>query len=376
MPKTAGDPYARFERLRGDLHIHATQSFDVDPKSQFCAGLTAHEQLEAARNAGLQFAALTEHEHDPTKTGISLGAAGWQQVLAVTAAETSAAFIALPGYEWTSSYRTPFQAERKQPDYDHKVVILPPGSPAYCGVVECPTPDSLSAFAQRAGGVIITPHPWEYKIPSTHETLEKDYFKYQGDGSGDTIVGAEVEPDFLPMQWDPTGQGRAVTSQTVTIDEWIHAAQTGKHVGAIGSSDSHGKCAPEGRRSTLLFVTERTAKGIFEALRSRRTMSAHLAPFDLRLSTDDGTIVGGTARAAREAVVSLSQADGDALLLEVFVGAEAVASWSGAAANGEHRVAIDRAGPLWARVSNAEKEPDVGTQRMTITSPIWLVSKR
>src|SRR5205823_2026153 len=139
-----------------DLHVHANGSFDVTPAGA-CPGRSAAEQIAAARAVHLDFVALTEHDHDPRDARSYLTPEVWRGVVAAAAAASDTAasgpaggFVAFPGYEWTSSYDTPFGPPGATPDCDHKIVVLPPGAAGYCGVKECADPDALAAFVERA----------------------------------------------------------------------------------------------------------------------------------------------------------------------------------------------------------------------------------
>jgi hypothetical protein len=378
-PAAVADPYGAYRAVRGDLHVHAMGSFDV-PSHMTCDPpyRSGPEQIAAAQAAHLDFVALTEHDRDPRSSGGRLGPAGWQAILSATSrATTPGRFVALPGYEWTATFGTPLGPGGPKPDYDHKVVVLPPGAATYCGVDDCPDPDALSAFVQRGGGVVITPHAWRVTIEGTSEAYEKDYYAYRADGAGDTFVGTEVEPDFNPVQWDPTNQKRPVTSRSSSLAAWTRALESGKHLAAIGDTDSHGDCMPLGRRSTVVFVRELTAGAILDALRARRTMSAHLEPLGVRL-TVDGHIVGETSSGPGKIRVEVSEVDKSGLEVEIFAGGlellDTPVPESGVV---EHTVPPGTTAPVWAKLTKkSELDPDTRTPRATITSPIWLTQPR
>ncbi len=394
-PPTLDALYAAYIPLRGDLHLHSsTASFDSADCGPGCATFTAAEQLAAARKAGLDFAALTEHDRNPNQPGSRIPADQWKAALAAVEQARSPEFITLPGYEWTSSQRSCFEEQPQRPDYAHKVVILPAGSTERCDSDVCTTPAELGAFVDKAGGVILTPHPWrvvllEPKPAGLPAYVRRDYFDYPGDGPDGVFVGAEVGPDFEPLRWKAlcSHPDEDLPSQTGTLAEWQQALLQGKHLAAVASSDRHFGFTPFGARTTVLFARERTPAAILEALQARRTMAANLEPFEVRLALG-GAIVGETAAesvvptgrqtAEQEAAhppeggLRVAAPPEQVAAIEVWSGDRLLKSFPPDAVNQDLTFALDgERGPIWAKVTGTETDPDTGTHRTTITSPIW-----
>jgi hypothetical protein len=385
--------YAPYTALRGDLHLHSsTASFDSVDCGPQCPTFSASEQLAAARQAGLDFAALTEHDRNPNQPGSRIGAAQWQAALEAVEQANSADFLALPGYEWTSSQRGCFETNPQHPDFGHKIVILPAGATGRCDSDVCTTPDQLGEFVEKAGGVILTPHPWRVELLEANQAglpayVTRNYFDYQGDGPGGVFVGAEVGPDFQPLRWKVlcSHPGDDIYGRTGTLAEWQQALMQGKHLAAVSSSDRHFGFTPFGSRSTVLFARERTPAAILEALKARRTMAASLEPFEVRLALG-GAIVGETvpeAVAEKVAATAARPAEGrlrvaappeQVAAIEVWSGDHLLQAFPPGAVNQDLAFALDGAtkGPVWAKVIGIETDPGTGTQRTTITSPIWL----
>jgi hypothetical protein len=372
--------YQPYIPLRGDLHLHSsTASFDSADCGPGCQTFTAAEQLAAAQQAGLDFAALTEHDRNPNQPGERITPTQWNAALKAVADANTSQFVALAGYEWTSSQRSCFETNL-QPDFNHKLAILPPGATERCDSDVCVTPGQLGEFVQKAGGLILTPHPWQVRLlegarPGVPAFVTRSYFDYQGDGPGGVFVGAEVGPDFEPLRWKMlcAFPEEEFNSQTGTLAEWKKALAEGKHLAAVASSDRHFGFTPLASRSTVVFATAKTPQAIFEALKARRTMAANLAPFRVQLAIG-GAIVGETAMRNGEGKLRVSAPTEEIAGIEVWSGDQLLKSFPAEAVNQDLPFAIeaDTVGPVWARVTGVETDPGTGTPRTTITSPIWI----
>jgi hypothetical protein len=152
----------------------------------------------------------------------------------------------------------------------------------------------------------------------------------------------------------------------------------------VSSSDRHFGFTPFGSRSTVLFARERTPAAILEALKARRTMAANLEPFEVRLALG-GAIVGetvpeavakklaGTAPRPAQGRLRVAAPPEQIAAIEVWSGDHLLQAFPPGAVNQDLAFALDETkGPVWAKVTGVETDPDTGTQRTTITSPIWL----
>ncbi|MEM6796470.1 MAG: hypothetical protein AAF725_21035 [Acidobacteriota bacterium] len=387
--RTAAAAYHGLLTLRGDLHLHSsTGSFDARSCRGECTVLDAHQQLRAARAAGLDFAALTEHDRDPNAPHLRLDAELWRELQGICQEHSDADFQVLCGYEWTHSQKSCASADRRgAPDWNHKIALLPPGAPEFCGV-ECETPDRLAEFLARAGGVGFTPHPWRFELidpPAGFPSfVTRDYFLYDSsdDEEGHPFIGAEVGPDFLPLReewaWPVVCEHpeTAVRSRTVTLPEWSEALGAGKRLAALATSDRTFDFIDFRQRTTLVFATSRSPEAILEALRARRTMAAYLEPFALRFSIG-GVPVGRTADAG-PIRLDLEAEAGEVLEMKLRSPRGDLEVWRGDSGLGSREIAVpaDDPGPFWIEVYGRETDPVVGTPRTTITSPIWLAAGR
>ena len=373
--------YAPYMELRGDLHLHSsTGSFDSRDCGADCPTFTAAEQLAAAREAGLDFAALTEHDRNPNEPGSRITDAEWNGALEAVEQANSADFAALAGYEWTSSQRPCFDINPQHPDFAHKIVVLPPNAPARCDSDTCTTPDQLGEFVHKAGGVILTPHPWRVVLIEAQHAgfpafVRRNYFDYESDGPGGVFVGAEVGPDFEPLRWKVlcAQPDDDIHSQTVTLAEWQQALVAGKRLAAVASSDRHFGFTPFRSRTTLVFASAKTPAAILGALKARRTMAANLEPFQVRLAIGS-VIVGETARHASEGKLRVSAPAQEVAAIELWSADQLLETFPPDAVNQDLTFSLvgRAAGPIWAKVTGLATDPDTGTPRTTITSPIWL----
>lgn len=370
------DPYAPYKELHGDLHVHSsTGSFDAKSCQEKCFSVT--EQLAAARAAKLDYVAITEHDLNPNPPNSKMSADEWEEVLTAVSNATAGGFIALAGYEWTSSQKSCF-VDVAEHDYNHKIVIFPPGVKDICDSLTCKTPDELAVFVHKRGGIIITPHPWRVLLLDKNDdvtrSVTRNYFAYSGDGPGDVMIGAEVGPSFLKAHRKVLCDNPLeLPSRTVTIEEWLDALNLGKHLAAVSSSDRHDSATPFGSRTTSVFVKNATAEGIIEALLARRTHAANLAPFNLRFSVDRQP-VGSSVTDPKEAIIDLVVKPGEFRTLEIWLGKTMIWRLSNLPADGRVVLPLEKVGmgPLWVKAVGKELDVDTQTPRTTITSPIWL----
>lgn len=373
--------YAPYTALRGDLHLHSsTASFDSAACGPECQTFTAAEQLAAAREAGLDFAALTEHDRNPNQPGSRMTEAQWSAALEAVAQASAPEFVTLAGYEWTSSQHSCFESSPQQPDFNHKVVILPPAAAERCDSDVCTTPDQLGEFVHKAGGVILTPHPWRVTLLDGQQAgfpafVTRNYFDYEGDGPGGVFVGAEVGPDFQPLRWKVlcAHPGQDINSQTGTLVEWQQALVRGKRLAAVATSDRHFGFTPFRSRTTVVFAAARTPQAILEALKARRTMAANLEPFEVQLAIGDA-ILGETAERSAEGRLRLTAPSEEVATIEVWSGDQRLKTFPPEAVNQDLTFPLKGSGegPVWVKVTGVETDPATGTPRTTITSPIWL----
>ncbi|MDW6005416.1 hypothetical protein SBX37_21330 [Vibrio mangrovi] len=383
-------PYSRLFKLRGDLHIHSkTASFDSICLSPGCRSFSASEQFTEAYQAGLDFAAVTEHLRHPLPPYKKASEQQWHKVIASAQRYRPEDMITFYGYEWGSSMQSCYWLDADKKDYGHRVVILPPGESRYCLADQCRTPDELARFMAKVGAVGITAHPWrtlivdpkfnEQKRDSLPAFLSRNYFDYRGNGQDDVWIGAEVGPDFYSIsgQWalSPICEQPKLRldTQTVTVPEWEDALANGKWLAAISSSDRHFDFIPFGLRTTVVFAKERSHQGIMEALRARRTLAAYMMPFNVELYSGSA-MFGDTVDKSKMLSIKLDADSGSVEEMQLNRPGETIRSWKGDNAIGLFRIPAQDipSGPVWVHIIGTEVDDNLHLQRTTITSPIWL----
>lgn len=377
-------PYNEFLKLRGDLHIHSkTASFDAKKCYGNCETLGAKQQLDAAMEAGLDFAAITEHLRDPNTPKILKSDLQWNKVISAVKSFKNSPLIAFYGYEWTMTNKYCYDLKPSQPDFGHKVIILPPTTTQTCLADECQTPDSLSDFMAKVGAIGITAHPWRVKIPKSENLplfLRRDYFSYTGNGNGDNWIGAEVGPDFAPLigsKWEShlicDYPKKISDTQTVILPEWKEALGNGKYLAAISSSDRHFSFVPFGQRTTIIFSKERTHKAIFSALKARRTIAALLEPFEIEFYSGK-KIIGDQIKVGEILTITLKALPGEVKQMRLLSPNKTLKTWDGDNSIGTFDVFTEKMdlGPLFIEVVGLKRNKILNQHRTTITSPIWL----
>lgn len=287
--------------------------------------------------------------------------------------------MALAGYEWTSSQRSCFESDPQRPDFNHKIVLLPAGVSDRCDSDVCVTPGQLGEFVHKAGGIVLTPHPWRVVLlvpgAGLPAFVTRDYFGYEGDGPGGVFVGAEVGPDFQPLRWKVLCEHpeQDFNSQTGTLVEWQQALVQGKRLAAVASSDRHFGFTPFRSRTTVLFASAKTPAGILEALKARRSLAANLEPFDVLFAIGD-VIVGGTARNPAAGKLRVVAPLEEVQAIEVWRGDELLEQFPPDAVNQDLSFPLEGRGPgaVWVKVIGLATDPATGTPRTTISSPIWI----
>jgi hypothetical protein len=230
----------------GDLHCHDYLS---------PGGVSPMDYYENARAAGLHVLALPVQTH-----GKNLDARKW--AIATAAAESydrPGAFVAIPAFEW------------QHYAFGHKNVYFLHADQPYL----CPydrrydTVEKLYAAARQTDALIL-PHHSGYgldrHVPGTDWSVVDDTMEPVAEICSVHGISESADSD-RPLNLPGS-------------DGWLHEAWArGKHVGVIGGSDSHSGLPVRSPREprpysggmTCLYVEELTRRGVFEAIRSRRT---------------------------------------------------------------------------------------------------------
>jgi len=196
--------------LEGDFHVHA---FPGD------GSLAPWSLRDEAAHAGLDVFAVTNHNQVSTAQ------------FAERHAKRSAGPIVLAGEEITN------------PDY-HLIAVgitrqVNANQPAVTAIAD----------VHAQGGVAIAAHPGPRSIGYTDAAIAQ-------------LDGTEAA--------HPSSDQR---ERDEYIEFYRRAQHLNSHVAAIGSSDFHAMPVPIGSCRTLLFVRDRTAAGILDAIRNGRTVA-------------------------------------------------------------------------------------------------------
>lgn len=230
----------------GDLHCHDYLS---------PGGVSPMDYYENARASGLHFLALPVQTH-----GKNLDARRW--AIATAAAETynhPGTFVAIPAFEW------------QHYAFGHKNIYFLHADQPYL----CPydrrydTVEKLYAAAGRTDALILPHHPGyglDRHVPGTDWSVVDDTMEPVAEIC--SVHGISERPDSdRPLNIPGSGG-------------WLQDAWAqGKRVGVIGGSDSHSGLPVQSPREprpysggmACLYVEELTRRGIFDAIRNRRT---------------------------------------------------------------------------------------------------------
>jgi len=257
--------------LKGDMHIHTTYSGDATQIGDGVAGVIA-----CCEKAGLDWASLTDH-----RTTAIL------QDPAFTQAKTPLTLIA--GEEWGQPGHAGAHGLTRDPIYHAQDETQ---GPAVCVQKIKDAIDDVHSM----GGVFTLNHPIDNKTPWLWDVAGFDGVEVWN-STWALRSALTVGPSTL-QQW-------AQSHQISMTPEALAAAQVqaggqnlqrlafydahlaaGRHVAAVGGSDTHYIFLP-GHPTTLVYSSDRTPKGILDAIRAGRTQVRRAADApDVELSAD------------------------------------------------------------------------------------------
>lgn len=230
--------------LAGDLHVHTCYSHDVlcagddntGPDLAYAVGFNVGERFSQARERGLDFLAITDHNDVRSVTDPGFGT---QDV------------IGLPAYEASIHGHAQMLGATKIYDRGDQGVAAT---------------KAMADALHAAGGVFQANHP-AYKIDSRPKGCDHGMcdecatlnWKYEFD----------VRPDTVEV-WNA-----ASPPNEVAENYWECWLDRGERIPATGGSDSHWASTNEvqgpGQPTTWIYVRERTAAGLLEGLKLGRT---------------------------------------------------------------------------------------------------------
>ena len=238
------------EWVAGDFHVHTCYSHDVycgpsddntGPEDFYTVGSTVQMQFCAAAAKGLDFLAITDHNDVRSQTDPGFGACG---VMPVKAYENS-----LRGHAQMIG------ADHLYSDGD--------GSAAAVNHMV----DELHSH----GGAFQVNHPAEGSVDYPHDA---DW------GYGYDVIPDATEVWNISRLWQPPAP--SASSNDDAIRYWEGWLDRGYKIAATGGSDNHYVSTQAvqgvGQPTTWVFVTERSQRGIVDAIRSGRTFVSHQPP--------------------------------------------------------------------------------------------------
>ena len=272
-PRTAAAPLVG-EWLAGDLHVHTCYSHDTycprgdegrptgdyntGEEEFYTFGGTPQERFAEAAARGLDYLALTDHHSDgsPEESGYrSVEDPGF----------ATSGVIGVRGYENSlDGHGQMLGATRIYPHggagSDANVAAMADALRADGGVFQANHPaDGLTAPLAGCDEASLAAQHWGYGLRVPVDTVEI------------WNIGHVVQP---PM---PVGTSNA--DATAYWECWL---QTGAHVAPTGGSDSHWLSTAAmqgvGNPTTWVFATDRSERGVLDALKAGRTSISFLTP--------------------------------------------------------------------------------------------------
>lgn len=246
----------------GDFHVHSRQSGDATP--------TISENLDLARQVGLDFVMLSEHN---TNSGLTLYGDVQPEYPDV---------LIVPGVEWTT-YSGHGNAIGATEWVDHKIGVR--------GV----TADAAIEAYREQGALFSINHP---TVPG-----------------GNFCIGCPWEIDSDPAMVDGVEVQGGIWE---AIDFWEEQIEAGSRAAAIGGSDDHRAGGATGsfdsqigRPTTMVFAKSLSVSAIVDGVRAGRTVVKVKGPDEPMLETElSGQRMGDTVF-ADEATLSATVTGGE-----------------------------------------------------------------
>ncbi|MFC1707556.1 DUF3604 domain-containing protein [Planctomycetota bacterium] len=396
----------RYSVYYGELHGHSYFSIDA----RLFGARSPTEYYQYARDiAGLDFCALTDHDHP---NGLCAYPERWRYDCRVTDEfHSPGKFVTFKAFEWTTgeghaelvrhwSGRDQQEPSADEPPWGHRNVFFPgsdvPEVPFSHTDADCDTPEELWEKMRPWGAIAIPHHPLGGPVPPMkweryNQELEPLVEIYSAHGNSES---AEARLRIYNAYLAANG------TSTHSVK---HALGLGYRFGLIGSTDTHmgwggnGTTYPETAypRSMIEWVREQyggepvkgggiagvyarelTREGLFEAFHARRTFGTTGPRIVVALEVA-GAFMGSVAMPPRGSKVKLhAEATGTANLASVEVIRDGEVAHA-VAGTGEHSAAFDwEDDPVapeqtvyyYLRVTQEDQE-------MAWSSPVWVVAR-
>lgn len=270
------------EWIAGDLHVHTIWGHDtcITPLTRWdetstdhslasatpCGdepytwGYTPEERIIESEMRGLDYLAITDHNNVLSQT--DPGVTGYRGSL-----------ILVPAYE--NSLRGHVQMLGATSCYDN---IGPTGQKIGCNKLvtdqSAAGVQSVANALRAGGGAFQINHPSDRSWQSFYDPAwrETGSFAFVPDTIEVWNIGAWFWQPPMPASND----------NDFSLDYWDGYLRAGHRVGATGGSDSHwrltGSNQGVGEPTTWVWVTERSAQGVLDGIKSGRTFISHEPP--------------------------------------------------------------------------------------------------
>lgn len=310
---------------RGDLHVHSVHSDGKD---------TLPEVLAAARSAGLDFFASTDH--NTSSAGLEWGRHVPDDYLVVNGEEVTTrsghwTALGIPAGVWID-----WRYRAQDGDFPHHADLV-----------------------RGLGGMVVACHPFS---PFSGTTWTYGY---------DDVDAVEI--------WN----GPWTLDDQTAVEHWHALLVAGRFLPAVGSSDSHGRHQPIGRAQTVVLADSLGTGALVRALRQGRCWLAESAEVDLRFDVG-GATCGETLHAGPADLVRVRlDATGVPGCVAILRGPQATLAV--AQADGDGRISVDQDVPASAvpflRAEVRRPGPDVPTDptkgtpggpMVALTNPVFV----
>lgn len=239
------------EWVAGDFHVHTCYSHDVycgpeddntGPEEFYTFGSTVQMQFCFAAARGLDFLLITDHNDIRSQSDPGFGACGVMPVA---------------GYENSLKGHAQMLGARR---------IYPNGDDDNAADI-----NALVEALHHDHGAFQINHPAEGSVDFPHDA---DW------GYGYEVVPDSVEVWNISRLWQPPAP--SASSNDDAVRYWEGWLDRGHRIAATGGSDNHFVSTQAvqgvGQPTTWVYVTERSERGVVEAIRAGRTFITHQPP--------------------------------------------------------------------------------------------------
>ncbi len=310
--------------LRGDLHLHTVHS---DGRYQ------PDELAAAARAAGLDFIVSTDHNTSSANQAWTLCNTGGLLVIAgeeVTTRHGHWLAVGLPPKEWIDWRYAPRDR------------VL----------------ERYAAQVRSGGGIVVAAHP---AVP---------------------LPGSAWEFGFADVDAVEVWNGRWNLDDEVSLRIWHRLIFRGRHVAAVGGSDSHGPHQRVGSPQTVVRAAELSTPAVVEGLRRGRSYLAESSAVTLELTAScpvgDAMLTAGpgetlTMPASAQATITATVTGApDTSLTLITAQHRAAGTTIDASGHGHLQWTTTNAEARFARIEVRRRLRDRHPSMVALTNPVWL----